>query len=156
MIRLALHTVLYRRGITSQSIGCEFRSMAQPGAFDVLLTQFVILSWHDALMHYAPYLQSDLFNEIRQFDSNALEANFLFVWKFAIDREAGIGKPQETLVSSSRPDMNYLARWPAPVVSAIQKADESRVKFDLPRSALDHDDESFHDDGFPATEIVLQ
>jgi hypothetical protein len=130
--------------------------MAQPGALDVLLTQFVILSWHEAMMRYAPYLQSDLFSEIRQFDSNALEADFLFIWKFAIDGEAAIGKPQETIMPSARPDMTYLARWPVPAGTAVQKAAESRIKFDLPKSDLDHADESFHDDGFPATELVVQ
>ncbi|MFZ4478262.1 MAG: hypothetical protein ACOYNZ_00065 [Rhodoferax sp.] len=126
MIRLALNNVLCRQGIASQWLACELLPMPRPGAADLMLTQFVIFQWREGLIRYAPRLQDELFDEIHSFDSSVLASDFLFVWKFALESET------------------------APVKPAAQA-----VKFDLPKSALDRDDdEDCVDDGFAATVVT--
>lgn len=154
MIRLALNSVLRRHGIASQWIGCEFVSMARPGGADVMLTQLVILRWHDGLMRYAPELQDELFKEIHLFDKSALASNFLFVWKFAPDCGYPNGKLPEPEFWTSRHDLTSVEAG-SPVKSGIAVAITAApvVKFDLPKSKRDDDD---RDNGFAATQIVDQ
>jgi len=152
LIRLALNNVLRRHGIALQWIGCEFASMGRAGADDVMLVQLVILKWHDGLMRYAPDLQSELLNEIHLSDSSMAASDLLFVWKFAPDCGYIGGKlpAPEFWASTTSAQSTVQGLAAAPAIAAATPAGPA-VKFDLPRSTLDDDD---NDDGFAATQIV--
>ncbi len=145
MLRLALSAVLRRHGIPSQWIGCDITPLAQPAATEVLLTQLTLLHWHDALMHYAPALQDELFKEIHLFDHSVRAESFLFVWKFAPQS----GHPTGPLPAPEFWTAPAQAPVAAPLPAAAIPA-EPRPKFDLPKSALDDGDD---DQGFPATQV---
>ena len=155
MIRLALNRVLWRHGIASQSVGCELAPMNRAGVPDVMLAQFVVFKWHEALMRYAPYLQNELFNEIRVFDNSVRASDFLFVWRFAIDSaDSGGLRPESIFWTATQGLQSQALRMPAESALKVGTMAGQKIIFDLPKSALDHDDDYGHDDGFPATEIT--
>ncbi len=154
MIQLALNTVLRRRGLSSQVLGCELVLMPRVGAADVMLTQLVMHEWQEGLMRDAPDLQNELFDEIHRFDGSVRGGDFLFVWKLAFGGRTALAKVREPHQVAQRP----APRSPAPglaLVPGLAGAAIARaaVKFDLPRSALDREDID-HDHGFAATLIA--
>jgi len=154
VIRLALNSVLRRRGISPQSIGCELTPMSRAGAADVTLVQLVIVGWYDGLMYDAPDLESELLDVIALFGRGTQESDFLFVWKFAVEKNKSNvrlaePKPQPASTELNSADLG-LAPEPKPVESA--KAAPA-AKFDLPKSTRDNPD-SQNDYGFPPTVMV--
>ncbi len=157
MIRVALNTVLRRRNISSRSIGCEVMPMFRQGAADVTLVQLVIVSWNEGLMRDAADLESELFEVICLFTRNTRKADFLFLWKFALDQSQADNKVADSKSTPARSEpRNDLPNLTlAPRLVPVPKA-ESPIKFDLPRTALDEDDDEHRDSRFPATVVGHQ
>lgn len=157
MIRVALNTVLRRRNISPRSIGCEVMPMSRQGATDVTLVQLVILSWNEELMRDAADLESELFDVICVFTRNTRKADFLFLWKFALDKNQADNKIADSKSTHAGPeprnDLPHLTLTPRLV--PVPKA-EPPVKFDLPRTALDEDDDEHRDSRFPPTVVSSQ
>ena len=154
-IRLALSSVLQRRGIGSQSIGCELSPMVRPGAPDLILAQLVILQWHDGLMRLAPQLEKELFEEIRLLDPGAVASNFFFAWKFALGNDHARGRVPASNSRAQPPQVSAVRPRPATAPSLAATARSApKVKFDLPKSAFDRDDNDQDYDGFAATLIA--
>ena len=163
VIRLALNSVLRRRGITPQSIGCELTPLARPGGAGVTLVQLVIHGWHEALMLDASDLENELFDVICLYGRSSKASDFLFVWKFAIDKSTASNKPLEVQVKAAAPQVSSaVPAIPIPAVAAASVAavaatavatPAAAAKFDLPKTALDQEAEP-NDYGFPPTMLV--
>ena len=158
MVRLALNSVLRRHGMASSWIGCEFAALARADAADVMLVQLVVLKWHEGLLRYTPDLQNELLNDMRLSDTSIVPSDFLFVWRVAPDCGYAFGElpgPDywTAALPVASPDQGATA---APAISAAAAAISTAapakptVKFDLPKSDLDDDD---NDHGFAATQI---
>ena len=154
MIRVALNSVLRRRGMATQSIGCDLLAMSRPGASELLLVQLLIRHWDERLIHEAVDLEAELLDVICLYSGNARSAEFLINWKFGIDKvdasKASESKPRE------KPQDPKLATPTAPALpklAAVPTASPA-LKFDLPKTDLDlDDDQRHHEYGFPATVI---
>ena len=64
MVRVALNSVLRRRGMATSSIGCELLPLSRPGASEVMLVQLLIRAWEERLIHEAVDLEAELFDVI--------------------------------------------------------------------------------------------
>jgi len=158
MVRLALNSVLRRHGMASSWIGCEFAALARADAADVMLVQLVVLKWHEGLLRYTPDLQNELLNDMRLSDTSIVPSDFLFVWRVAPDCGYAFGElpgPDywTAALPVASPDQGATAApaisTAAPAISTAASA-KPTVKFDLPKSDLDDDD---NDHGFAATQI---
>jgi hypothetical protein len=164
VIRLALNSVLRRRGIAPQSIGCELTPMSRRGAGDVMLVQLQILGWNEKLLHDASDLENELFDVISLYGRGSRAADFLFVWKFALESGKAASKLPEPEAKVAPPEAKLAEPGLAPaptmalpiaaasVVAAAAVAAPA-VKFDLPKSARDQIDDQ-NDYGFPPTVMV--
>ena len=152
MIRLALSGVLRRNGIPSQLIACEVSPLARPGSPDSVLAQLVVLKWHDGLMRYAPELQSELLKEVHLFDKAAGGSSLFFVWKFGPDCGYPHGKlPVPAFWSTATCQVEASSAIADKQTTAVIAKTAPAVKFDLPKSKFDDDDDK--DNGFAATQI---
>ena len=164
VIRLALNSVLRRRGIPPQSIDCELTPLTRSGGADVTLVQLLILDWHEALVRDASDLENELFDVICLYGRSSKASDFLFVWKFALDKSTANSKPLEAQVKAAAPEAKIAA--PSAAIPAVAAASVAVVaataaatpaappaKFDLPKTALDQDAEP-NDYGFPPTMLV--
>lgn len=157
MIRVALSTVLRRRSISPRTIGCEVIPMSRAGVADVTLVQLSLLSWNEGLMHDASDLENELFEVICLFTRNARKADFLFLWKFALEKGAFDNQAQRSNSKDALPEPNSIPHHLAlaPKLVPVPKA-ERPVKFDLPRTALDEEDDDHRDSRFPPTVVGSQ
>lgn len=157
MIRVALNTVLRRRNISPRSIGCEVMPMCRTAEAGVTLVQLVMLSWNEALLQDASDLESELFEVICLFTRNTRKADFLFLWKFALDKsQADHRVPIASSIDPpSEPKNDALNLTVTPKLVPLPKA-EPTVKFDLPRTALDDEEDEHRDSRFPATIVGSQ
>jgi hypothetical protein len=152
MIRLALSGILRRNGISPHLIGCEVSPLVRPGSPDAVLTQLVVLKWHDGLMRYAPELQNELVKEIHLFEQTAVDSSLIIVWKFAPDCGYPHGKlPAPAFWSplATPTEAMPVVAEKLTTVATVQAA--TAAKFDLPKSKFDDDDD--RDNGFAATQI---
>ena len=170
VIRLALNSVLRRRGVPPQSIGCEMTPLTRNDGADVTLVQLVILGWHESLLRDASDLENELFDVICLYGRSSKASDFLFTWKFAIDKGVASKQPVETQLKASAPQAkSAVPATPtaAPVVAAAAVSAAAvaaplaatatpvapPAKFDLPKTALDQKTEQ-DDYGFPPTMLV--
>jgi hypothetical protein len=154
MVRVALNSVLRRRGIATSSIGCELLPLSRPGSSEVMLVQLLIRTWDERLVHEAVDLENELFDVICLYSRSKGPADFLVTWKFAIDR-ADASKSSESKSATSKPEPKGAEPGVAqpPKLSAVPVT-APVFKFDLPKTDLDlDDDEKHHEFGFPATVI---
>jgi hypothetical protein len=157
MIRVALNTVLRRRNIPPRAMGCEVMPMSRIGAADVTLVQLVLLSWNEGLMQETNDLENELFEVICMFTRNTRRADFLFLWKLALEKGQADNKgPRANLADAgSEPASAPQNLSGAPKLVPVPKIERS-VKFDLPRTALDEDDDDHRDSRFPPTVVGSQ
>lgn len=145
-VRVALNSVLRRRGFATSSIGCDLLPLTRPGAAEVTLVQLLIRSWDERLITEALDLENELLDVICLYSHSTQTTDFLLTWKFAIEKTELSKAPEpksgsETVVAL--PPKLSAVPSPAPV-----------FKFDLPKTDLDlDDDERHHEYGFPATVI---
>ncbi|MEI7536079.1 MAG: hypothetical protein WCJ76_02655 [Comamonadaceae bacterium] len=154
MVRVALNSVLRRRGIATASIGCELLPLSRPGASEVILVQLLIRTWDERLIHEAVDLENELFDVICLYSRSTRNADFLINWKFAIDK-ADASKASESKSGAAKPEPKGAEPGVAlpPKLSAVPSIMPA-IKFDLPKTDLDlDDDERHHEYGFPATVI---
>ena len=146
MVRVALNSVLRRRGFATSSIGCDLLPLSRPGAAGVMLAQLLIRTWDERLITEALDLENELLDVICLYSHSTQTADFLVTWKFAIEKAELSKAPDpkagsETVVALPP----KLAAVPSPAPA---------FKFDLPKTDLDlDDDERHHEYGFPATVI---
>jgi len=151
LVRLALNSVLRRHGIAPTWIGCEFAARGRADAADVMLVQLVVLKWHEGLLRYAPDLQNELLNDMRLSDSSVMPSDFLFVWRVAPDCGYALGElPGPDFWTATLPAESPDPGATPASASATAATAKPAVKFDLPKSDLDDDD---NDHGFAATQI---
>ncbi len=167
VIRLALNSVLRRRGVPPQSIGCEMTPLTRNDGADVTLVQLVILGWHESLLRDASDLENELFDVICLYGRSSKASDFLFVWKFALDKSLAHNKPVEAVLKATAPSAQSAAPAlaPAPMAAAASVAVVAATaaatatpatppaKFDLPKTTLDQEAEP-NDYGFPPTMLV--
>jgi hypothetical protein len=164
VIRLALNSVLRRRGIAPQSIDCELTPLSRSGGADVTLVQLLILEWHEALMRDASDLENELFDVICLYGRSSKASDFLFAWKFALNKSASSNKPLEVQAKATVPEAKSVA--PSAPIPAVAAASATAVvatapatpvappaKFDLPKTARDQESDQ-GDYGFPPTMMV--
>ncbi|MBZ4209919.1 MAG: hypothetical protein LAD29_02235 [Rhodoferax sp.] len=154
MVRVALNSVLRRRGMATSSIGCELLSLSRPGASEVMLVQLLIRAWEERLIHEAVDLEAELFDVICLYSRSAATTDFLVSWKFAIDR-ADASKSSESKSAAAKPEPKSAEPSLAmpPKLAAVPSTVPA-FKFDLPKTDLDlDDDQRHHEYGFPATVI---
>ena len=145
MVRVALNSVLRRRGMATTSIGCDLLALSRPGAAEVMLVQLLIRTWDERLITEAVDLENELLDVICLYSHNTRTTDFLVAWRFAINKAAA-SKAQDSIpgaepVVALQPKLSAVPS-PAPV-----------FKFDLPKTDLDLDDDQRHEYGFPATVI---
>ena len=164
VIRLALNSVLRRRGIAPQSIDYELTPLSRRGSGDVMLVQLKILGWNERLMYDASDLENELFDVICLYGRGSRAADFLFAWKFALESgkaSSQLPEPQAKLATpeakTADPGLTPAPANAAPVAAATVAAAVAvaapAVKFDLPKSARDKPDDQ-NDYGFPPTMMV--
>lgn len=112
LVRIVLRDTLRRNGIPPDWIGSQIASRTQPGQPTAHQIQLVILKWHEGLLRFAPLLEQQILQGLRQFDPQSDHSGHIVVWSFA----PNCGCPYTTL-----PAPSY---W-----SAAEKP-----KFDLPPS----------------------
>ena len=154
MVRVALNSVLRRRGMATSSIGCELLPLSRPGASEVMLVQLLIRAWEERLIHEAVDLENELLDVICLYSHSQRTTDFLVSWKFALDR-ADTSKMSDLKSGTASPEPKTAepAVAPPPKLSAVPST-APVFKFDLPKTDLDlDDDQRHHEYGFPATVI---
>ena len=153
MVRVALNSVLRRRGIATSSIGCELLPLSRPSSSDVMLVQLLIRTWDERLIHEAVDLETELFDVICLYSRSTRTPDFLITWKFTVDK-ADAGKVSESKSETAKPEPKSAEPVVAlaPKLSAVPSP-APVFKFDLPKTDLDLDDDQRHEYGFPATVI---
>ncbi|MDH4134754.1 MAG: hypothetical protein OEV31_08175 [Gammaproteobacteria bacterium] len=127
LIRLVLRDTLRKNGIPTDWIASQIATRAQSGHVSSHQIQLVMLKWHEGLLRFAPLLQQQILQGIRQFEPHADDTTHNIVWSFA----PSCGCPYTTL-----PAPDY---WESSL---------AKQKFDLPPTAR-----KFHevDDDFATT-----
>ena len=154
MVRVALNSVLRRRGIATQFIGCDVVSLSRTGTSRVMLVHLLIRTWDERLIHEAVDIENELFDVISLYSRSEGTPDYLFGWKFTLDK-ADAGRTSEsksrTAKSESKSASPDLAS--PPKLMAVPSPMPA-IKFDLPKTDLDLDDDERHIEyGFPATVI---
>jgi hypothetical protein len=150
MVRVALNSVLRRRGMATPSIGCDLLPLSRPGAAEVMLVQLLIRTWDERLITEAVDLENELLDVICLYSHSTRTTDFLVNWKFAIDKAAA-SKTEATRAQDSKSGAEPVVALP-PKLSAVPSP-APVFKFDLPKTDLDLDDDQRHEYGFPATVI---
>ena len=127
LIRVVLRDTLRKNGIPTDWIGVQIATRPQAGQSSTHQIQLVILKWHEGLLRFAPLLQQQILQGLRQFDAQSDHSGDTLVWTFAAD----CGCPYTAM-----PAPNY---W---------EAAAEKQKFDLPPTSR-----KFHevDDDFATT-----
>jgi hypothetical protein len=153
MVRVALNSVLRRRGIATPSIGCDLLPLSRAGSGDVMLVQLLIRTWDERLITEAADLENELLDVICLYSHSTRTTDFLVAWKFAIDKaEANKAQDSKSVVTRLEPKSAEPVVALPPKLSAVPNPAPA-FKFDLPKTDLDLDDDQRHEYGFPATVI---
>ncbi|MEI6733117.1 MAG: hypothetical protein WCK94_04060 [Comamonadaceae bacterium] len=154
MVRVALNSVLRRRGIATQSIGCDVLPLSRPGTSSVMLVHLLIRVWDERLIHESVDLENELLDVISLYSRSEGTADYLFAWKFAIEKtDAGKTSELKSRTAKPEPKSSTAEVAPPPKLMAVPSPMPA-AKFDLPKTDLDLDDDERHwEYGFPATVI---
>lgn len=111
LVRVVLRDTLRKNGIPTEWLGSQIVTRTQTGQPTTHQIQLVILKWHEGLLRFAPLLEQQILQGLRQLEPQSDLGGHSVVWSFA----PNCGCPYTTL-----PALSY---W---------SATAEKQRFDLP------------------------
>ena len=135
LIRVVLKATLRQHGIPTGWIGSDVTVIGRrSGGKKTLYVHLIVLHWNQALMNFAPELQTQMLQALDQFEPNVDHSNYIVSWRFSSE----CGCPYTRM-----PDPMFWLQDALPMpkqalpARAAQAGQTARPKFDLPPSTWD-------------------